>query len=79
MILDVLSWINSRNPIKYDNIPCQYSVMEAILVKWYLLKLPRYQLPKITVFVHLSVAPKLIVVWTPVCIETDQFQEYYQT
>ena len=63
---------------KYDNIPCQYSVMEALVVKFDILNLSRYQLQKITAQSHSDVVPKLIVVWAPLYILTDQNQEVQQ-
>ena len=75
----VCSWSDQfRNNIKTDIIPCQYSVIEALVEKWHILKLSTYQLQTITAPGHPYVVPKLIVVWAPVCSSTDQFQEIYQ-
>ena len=64
----VLCRINYRRSIKSDSIPCQYSVKEALVVKWHVLRLSTYQLPKITVLGHPSVVKKkLIVVRATVC------------
>jgi len=45
-------------------IPCQYSVIKAILEKFDILNLSTYQLQKITAPSHSGVVPKFIMMWT---------------
>ena len=58
--------------------PWQYSVMEAVLVMFYILNLTIYQLQKITPASHSAVVPQLIMLWAQVCSLMDQIQEVNQ-
>ena len=65
---------NQFKYIKADIIPCQYSVMEALVVKWDILNLSRYQLHMILPPGHPYVVSKRVLVWAPGCSLTDQNQ-----
>ena len=69
--------IKTRKSIKTDIIPCPKSVMEAVVVKWDILNLSRYQLRMNLPPGHPSVDPKLIMVWAQVYSEMDQNQWIY--
>ena len=74
----VICWIETWKYIRSDIIPCQYSVMEALVARWDILNLCRYQLQMILPPSHPYVVPKLILVWAPVCYLSYQNQEIYQ-
>ena len=62
----VLRRIKSRKSIKTDIILCQYSVMEALVVKCDILNLAGYQLQMIIPPRDSAVVPELVMVWAPV-------------
>jgi len=74
----VLRLIQIRKSTKTDIIPCQYSVMEALELKWDILKLSRNQLRMCIPPSHSSVDPKLIMAWISVCSSTHPKKEIYQ-
>ena len=70
--------IKTRKSIKTDIIHFQYWVVEAVVVKWDILNLSRYQLQMNLPPGHPFAVPKLIMVWAQVNSEMDQNQWIYQ-
>jgi hypothetical protein len=68
----------TKNSIKSNIIPCRFSVMEALLRKYDILNLCRFQLPRKIPPAHTSVAPKLVMMWPQVCSLSDQNHEIIQ-
>ena len=74
-VLESFLPIKTRQFIKSDIIPCRYSVMEVLLVKFDRLILFRSHLPRITAPCHYTVVPRLLMEWAQASSLTDQIQE----